>query len=95
MESLIPIFAITIISGVVFGFISATIAGRKDRNEGWFFVAGFFLGPIGIVVSLLAHPGAPKGMRSVRCPNCNAVQNIDANHCGFTCWRCRDEVFVP
>lgn len=86
-----------VVAGLVSGVISALIASKRHRSSGGFFILGFALPVIGIIVSLLVPPGnapVPDGMRPVVCPRCNARQNVDADQSTFECWQCRTQVPV-
>jgi LSD1 subclass zinc finger protein len=50
------------------------------------------LGVLGLGIVLVQRPRLPKpppGMRAVRCPRCNAVQNIPDSQPTFECWQCK------
>jgi hypothetical protein len=71
-----------IVAGLICGAIAAAIGQKKNRSAGESFVLGAFLGVIGIIIVLVQKPGlppAPEGMRAVKCPRCNTVQNIPRN----------------
>lgn len=36
-------------------------------------------------------PKAPNGMKAVKCPRCNATQNIAKTNQTFECWRCNQK----
>jgi len=59
-------------------FLAAAIGREKGRPLGDSFMFGIVLGPLGVLlVAVLSAPPAPppKGMKSMTCPRCNAVQN--------------------
>lgn len=71
--------ALIVVIGIVCGVTSAGIAERKNASVGGVSLLGFLLGPIGIIAAVLApagKPAAPDGMVAVRCPRCNADQNV-------------------
>ena len=70
---------------------AAVISQRKNTGASNGFLVGLVLGVIGLVMVLLWKPGlpaAPAGLRSVKCPRCNAVQNVDAAEPTYECWQC-------
>ncbi|MFC9999987.1 hypothetical protein [Nocardia sp. NPDC127526] len=73
------------------GFASLFIAGRKHRSTLAFFIIGFLLGPLGMLVAVLVAPGesASEGMRAVICRRCNARQNIEISETQYECWQCK------
>lgn len=77
-----------LIVGTICGIIA--IAVSRDRDSKWF-LAGFLLGPIGIVVALLAPRRfeTPSGMRAVTCPRCSAQQNVPTDDTSYECWQCK------
>lgn len=52
MNTIDPQLIGALIGALICGFISAAIASSKNRSAGGGFVTGFFLGPIGIIVTL-------------------------------------------
>ena len=74
---------------LVCGVIAGAIAHRKQRGFGTCFVLGLLLGPFGILWAVLIPPGAPAGMRSVTCHQCNKRQNIPLSQSEFQCWQCK------
>ena len=66
--------------GTICGLIASTIAERKGRSAGGFFLLGLLLGIFAIAVAAVVGPGqpsAPPGMRAVEWRRCSARQNID------------------
>jgi uncharacterized membrane protein YczE len=84
--SLLVVLALCV--GLACGVAAALIADRKNRSAGIYFVLGLLLGAIGILIAAVAKPGAPPGTRAVRCPRCNANQNIPEVDSEFECWQC-------
>jgi DNA-directed RNA polymerase subunit RPC12/RpoP len=86
------IFWIWLIVGAVScAGICAAIGQRKnlDVTESAFW--GFFLGIFGIIVVVFQSPelpAAPEGMAAVKCPRCNAVQNVSHGQIEYECWQC-------
>jgi hypothetical protein len=79
--------------GLIFGGITAYIAQRKNLGNvgGWFFF-GALLFIVALPMVIFAKPGlpqAPPGMLAVKCPRCNAVQNVPYGQATFECWRCK------
>ena len=83
MEGLI--FFFLLLQGCVFGFFCSYIAGQKGRDNGSWFVLGFFFSfialiAIGVVPSLESQ--TPKvGTR--KCPNCAEEVKSEAKICRF------------
>lgn len=82
--------------------VCAAIGQHKnlDPTESAFW--GFFLGVIGLIVVLFQSPrlpAAPEGMAAVKCPRCNAVQNVAGGRTEYECWQCHQvnpiAVIVP
>lgn len=76
----------------------AVLSGRKNTGASTGFLIGLVLGPIGLLIVALWKPGlpaAPAGMRSVKCPRCNAVQNMPTFDTTFECWQCHLDVSSP
>jgi hypothetical protein len=82
---------------LICGAIAAAIGQKKNLGTGESFALGAILGVIGIVIVLIQKPGlppAPAGMRAVKCPRCNTVQNIPRSDTGYECWQCQNSVSV-
>lgn len=79
---------------VLCGFIAMTIGEAKGRSRADAFGIGFIGGPVGIV--LLAVLPTPEFMRAasrrVKCPRCDARQNVRAEEARYECWRCHQHV---
>lgn len=54
------IIGVGITVGVICGFLSAAIAQHKGFSGGPFFLLGFFLGVIGLVITAAARPAPPR-----------------------------------
>jgi hypothetical protein len=55
------------------------------------FALGALLGIIGLIIVIVQRPGLPKappGMRAVKCPRCNTIQNIPEMEPEYVCWQC-------
>jgi ribosomal protein S27E len=77
---------------LVFGGITAAIAQAKHLSVGQWFVVGALLSLIGVVLVIFAPSGLPKapaGMRAVKCPRCNTVQNTPEAEPVYECWQCK------
>ena len=77
---------------LICGGITYAIGTRKNFRKLPSFLWGLFLGIIGIIVVVLWKPGLPappQGMRAVRCPRCNTVQNIPEAQPEYECWQCQ------
>lgn len=86
MEILVYL-GVAIISAVVAGLI----AQQKQRSYYGFLLLGLIFGPLAVLAAVLVGPGkaeAPSGMRAVKCPRCNAEQNVGTGHGEFECWQC-------
>jgi hypothetical protein len=89
-----PSLLIIIAWCLVFGTITFAIAQKKNLTGlAWWFVIGAVGGIIGVIlviVEIALQPKAPAGMRAVKCPRCNAVQNIPETQPEYECWQCKD-----
>ena len=77
---------------LICGAISAAIGTHKNLRTLPSFLWGALLGIIGIIVVICSKPGLPappQGMRAVKCPRCNAVQNIPETQPEYQCWQCQ------
>lgn len=76
---------------------AALISQRKNTGASNGFLIGLVLGVIGLVIVICWKPGlpaAPGGMKAVKCPRCNAVQNIARADTEYECWQCKLSVKV-
>lgn len=82
-----------IVNCLAWGAITAGIAQAKNLRTTWeWFLVGAVFSIIGVVVVVLMKPelpGAPRGMRALKCPRCNAVQNVPCEQPLVECWRCK------
>ncbi|KAB7752866.1 hypothetical protein [Mycolicibacterium mucogenicum] len=77
-------------AGVVGALIAQAVGSERDIGFLW----GAFLGVIGwTVVVLRARDGMPGRLR-VRCPYCEAPQNLSAGETGYQCWRCHQHTIT-
>jgi hypothetical protein len=91
--SWLPIIVIALICVA----ICVAIAQRKNLDVPEAVLIGALLGVIGIVIMLIRKPGLPKappGMRAVKCPRCNTVQNIPHDDTSYDCYQCHKSVTV-
>lgn len=82
---------------LIWGGIAALIGQRKNLGAGGPFALGVVLGIIGVIIVICQKSGlppAPSGMRAVKCPRCNAVQNIAWAAPSYDCWQCHQAVPV-
>jgi hypothetical protein len=83
MEGLI--FFFLLLQGCVFGFFSSYIAGQKGRDNGSWFVLGFFFSFIALiaigVVPSLDSKKSKAGLR--KCPSCAEDVKAEAKICRF------------
>jgi hypothetical protein len=82
---------------LVCGAITTAIGQRKNMDVPTAFLCGALLGIIGIVIVAARKPGLPKapaGMRAVKCPRCNTVQNIPQGDARFDCYQCHHSFTV-
>jgi hypothetical protein len=87
MELLILIWLVAIVAAVAIG----NSKGRPALDS---FMFGLVLGWIGVILIAILPAPAPKGMRSVKCPRCDAKQNIEHGKVKFDCWQCHQTVDV-
>jgi ribosomal protein S27E len=83
---------------LIFGTITAAIAQTKNLRVGEWFVLGMLWGIIGVIIVIWKRPALPKappGWRAVKCPTCNAVQNIPGTQPRFVCWQCNGAFRLP
>lgn len=78
---------------LIFGAITAAIAQKRNLGStgGWF-LFGALLFIVALPMAIFSKPGlpqAPPGMRAVKCPRCNAVQNIPDTQPEYECWQCK------
>ena len=70
-----------LIAALIFGVVAALAAYDKGRNSLGWFLAGLFIGPFSLIVTLL--PRAPREGRFVRCSECSEVIQVGAAKCRF------------
>ena len=81
-----------IVASLVCGGIAALIGQTKNLPVRGSFILGAALGIIGIIIVICEKPRlpqAPPGMLAVKCPRCNAVQNIPQQQPEYVCWQCK------
>jgi hypothetical protein len=84
-------FALLVIYSLVCGVLSALLADAKNLRPVKAFFLGAFLGVVGLAIVAVTRrglPKAPEGMRAVKCPRCNAVQNVAETAADWQCWQC-------
>lgn len=72
--------------------IGAAITSSKNRGAMTGFFLGLILGIIGVIIAIFLPkqaPLPPLGMRAIRCPRCNADQNIPVSATSCECWQCK------
>ena len=77
--------------GLLWGAVCVIIGQKKNLSAGGSFAWGFFLGLIGVIIVAAKAPelpSAPDGLRAIKCPRCNMVQNVPYNAPTFDCWQC-------
>ena len=67
--------------GLFFGVAAAIIARQKGRSEVRWFLVGFFLHIIGLVVAFLPPAIRPGVTR--KCPNCAEIVKAEATRCRY------------
>jgi hypothetical protein len=82
-----------IVIGLICGTITAAIAQKRNLGDrgGWF-LFGALLFIVALPMVIFSKPGlpqAPPGMRAVKCPRCNAVQNVGEAQTTYECWQCK------
>lgn len=82
------------VNGVIFGSIGAAVGHRKGFGATTGAIFGIVLGIIGVIVLAVmkSEPSPPKGMRFIRCPRCNADQNVDDSAATAECWQCEQRM---
>ena len=81
-----------IVLWLICGGIAALIGQKKNLPVKDSFIYGAVLGIIGVVVVIFQKPGlpqAPPGMRSVKCLQCNMIQNVPESQRVYECWQCK------
>ena len=69
-----------LIWGFIFGIIGDVIAYYRSASIGKGFLAGFLLGPFGILL-VFALPKVPQEGRTKKCPYCAEIIKEDAKVC--------------
>jgi hypothetical protein len=70
---------------------SVAIGRRKNIDTAECVALGLLLGVIGVLIVVCMKPRLPKapvGMRAVKCPRCNTVQNIPYGDASYDCYQC-------
>ena len=70
-----------IVVGIFFGLAAAVIARHKGRSELRWFLVGFFLHIVGLIVLFL--PPVPKAGVTKKCPDCAEIIKAEAKVCRF------------
>jgi hypothetical protein len=76
------------------GIAAALIGEAKGRKAGQSLSIGLVFGVFGVLyVAVAPAPApAPKGTKSVRCPRCDAKQNVPYLDKSYECWQCKQLV---
>lgn len=80
-----------IVLWLIMGGVAAAIGAAKQRSVGSSFLWGALLGVLGVIVVLCLPGGLPKAppnMHALKCPRCNAIQNVPAGQRVYECWQC-------
>lgn len=81
--------------GWIICIIAAIIIGNaKGRPPADSFMFGAVLGLIGVILVAVLPAPAPHGMRKVKCPRCDANQNIPEDDEQYACWQCHQTVTI-
>ena len=86
------LLAAVIVFCLLCGIVAAVIGHLKNLSIAQSFALGAFLGPYGVVSVVREKrglPKAPSGMRAVKWPRCNAVQNIGETQAYYECSKCK------
>lgn len=73
------------------GGLGALISMQRDRHPAPGFILGFGLSFIGLFIVCVLPRGVLNlgpGRYAVRCPVCNAVQNVADSDNSYKCWQC-------
>jgi DNA-directed RNA polymerase subunit RPC12/RpoP len=77
---------------LILGAVTAAIGQKKNLPVGQSFALGALLGIFGAIIVICQRPGLPKapsGMRAVKCPRCNTIQNVPETQPEYVCWQCK------
>lgn len=80
------------------GLVAVVLGQIKNRSGSESFFLGFIFGVIGLIIVIFLPPGmpqAPPGMRAVKCPRCNAVENLPRTQSDYICWQCHTANRAP
>jgi hypothetical protein len=91
---------------VIFVMLAAVASALAPSDRRWtFFWLTIFLGPLGIVLAVVASPRDPAyfaprprpvapGRNGFTCPRCGADNDIPDNDTEYSCWRCGEHRVV-
>lgn|GEM_PF-5173133 len=73
------------------GYWAGDIARRKNRAPHLFYLLGFLLPVLGVVIAALVPPAVPASgpeVVTVACPRCTGIQRAEAHARTFRCRQC-------
>ncbi len=74
--------AILLVNALIWAIISSTVAYYRGTNINLALLAGFLLGPIGLLIALFSKKVEQRGI-SKKCPFCAEIIKAEAKVCRF------------